>query len=260
MPAAPFSLNSFSLDGRVAAVTGAGRGIGQAIAAALARAGADVVLTARDPARLDTSEELVAKAGRRVWRQRLDVTDEASLAAAFDAIAAEAGGLDILVNNAGVEDVRPALDLDEALWDRILDTNLKGAFFASQAAARLMQARGGGAILNVCSLTSEAGVPTAVPYGASKTGLLGMTRALAAEWGPLGIRVNGIGPGYFRTALTEGFFADAAWTQAMLGKIPAGRFGQMEDLMGAAVFLCGPAASYITGQVLYVDGGTLAAL
>ncbi len=149
--------------------------------------------------------------------------------------------------------------MDEALWDRILGTNLKGAFFAARAAARMMQERGG-AILNLCSLTSEVGVPAAAPYGASKSGLLGMTRALATEWAPLGIRVNGIGPGYFRTALTEVFYRDEAWQSAMLGKIPMRRFGRMEDLMGAAVFLCSPAASYITGQVLYIDGGYLASI
>ena len=147
------------------------------------------------------------------------------------------------------------------LWDTILDTNLKGAFFCAQAFARLA-ARGGGdrVILNLCSLTSEVGIPTAVPYGTSKTGLVGMTRALSAEWAPTGIRVNGIGPGYFRTAMTDAFYADPDWQRGMLSKIPLGRFGRMEDLMGAAIFLCSPAAAYITGQVLYVDGGTLASI
>ena len=180
-------------------------------------------------------------------------------------IASSAGSrhLDILVNNAGIEDVRPSLEMDEALWDRILDTNLKGAFFCARAAAQLMRANGaerGGSILNLCSLTSEVGVPTAVPYGSSKSGLLGMTRALAAEWASLGIRVNGIGPGYFRTSLTEVFYRDEAWQAAMRDKIPLRRFGRMEDLMGAAVFLCSPAAAYVTGQVLYVDGGYLASI
>jgi NAD(P)-dependent dehydrogenase (short-subunit alcohol dehydrogenase family) len=157
-----------------------------------------------------------------------------------------------------MEEVRPSLDVDEALWDRILDTNLKGAFFCAQAAAKRMTQ--GGAILNFCSLTSEVGVPTAVPYGASKSGLLGMTRALAAEWAGRGIRVNGIGPGYFRTQLTEVFYQDEAWQKAMLNKIPLGRFGRLEDLIGAAVFLSSDAAAYVTGQVLYVDGGYLASI
>ncbi len=171
------------------------------------------------------------------------------------------GGLDILINNAGVEEVCPSLEVKPELWDRILDTNLKGAFFAAQAAGRAMVAAGhGGSILNLCSLTSEVGIPTAVPYGSSKTGLLGMTRALAAEWAPLGIRVNAIAPGYFRTALTEQFYADTGWQAAMLGKIPLGRFGQFDDLVGAAVYLVSGAASYVTGQCLAIDGGTLASI
>jgi NAD(P)-dependent dehydrogenase (short-subunit alcohol dehydrogenase family) len=256
-------LPSFSLAGSRAVVTGAGRGIGQAIALALAEAGAEVIATAREPAALDETARLIEQADWRCSRARLDVADLAGIEQGFAAIGQRHGRVDILVNNAGIEQVRPSLEVDEALWDRILDTNLKGAFFCARAAAKLMQADGaakGGSILNLCSLTSEVGVPTAVPYGASKSGLVGMTRALAAEWAGLGIRVNGIGPGYFRTQLTEVFYQDEAWQRAMLDKIPLRRFGNLDDLMGAAVFLCSPAAAYITGQVLYVDGGYLASI
>lgn len=249
---------NFSLDDKTALVTGASRGIGRAIAVALAAAGADLLLAGRDHAALEETMAMINSGGGSASVLALDVGDPASIAACFESLS---GGLDILVNNAGIEETRPALEVTPELWDRILDVNLRGSFFCAQAAARRMVAAGrGGAILNLCSLTSEVGVPTAVPYGASKSGLLGMTRALAAEWASKGIRVNGIGPGYFRTALTESFYADAAWEKRMLTNIPLGRFGAMEDLMGPAVFLCSDAASYVTGQVLYVDGGILAAL
>jgi NAD(P)-dependent dehydrogenase (short-subunit alcohol dehydrogenase family) len=238
-------------------VTGASRGIGRAIAEALAAAGADVAVTARDASRLDGTASAIRALGRRAEVVALDVTRVVGCRDAVRKAAAALGGLDILVNNAGVERVMPSLDLDEETWDLILDTNLKGAFFCAQAAAREMK---GGSILNVCSLTSERGIPTAVPYGSSKSGLLGMTRALAAEWAPLGIRVNAIAPGYFRTELTEAFYQSSDWQERMLGKIPVGRFGQLDDLAGAAVFLLSDAAAYVTGACLPVDGGTLAAL
>jgi NAD(P)-dependent dehydrogenase (short-subunit alcohol dehydrogenase family) len=256
-------LPRFSLVGSRAVVTGAARGIGQAIALGLAEAGAEVVVTGRDVDALAETEQRIEAGGGWCARQHLDVAQPADIERSFAEIGRQFGRIDILVNNAGIEQVRPSLDVDEALWDRILDTNLKGAFFCARAAAKLMQVTDSGktgSILNLCSLTSEVGVPRAAPYGSSKSGLVGMTRALAAEWAPLGIRVNGIGPGYFRTALTEVFYQDDAWQKTMLDKIPLRRFGQMEDLMGAAVFLCSPAAAYITGQVLYIDGGYLASI
>jgi NAD(P)-dependent dehydrogenase (short-subunit alcohol dehydrogenase family) len=252
---------SFTLDEQTALVTGASRGIGQAIAVALAQAGARVIITARDLSSLEETRALIAANGGIAIAETLDVSDALSVDRCFEKTCS---GLDILINNAGVEEVRPSIEVDIPLWDRILDTNLRGSFLCAQAAARLMMtprsARRGGAILNLCSLTSEVGIPTAVPYGASKSGLLGITRALAAEWGPFGIRVNGIGPGYFQTGMTESFYADPSWQERVAAKIPLGRFGRMEDLMGAAVFLCSSAAAYVTGQVLYVDGGILAAL
>ena len=249
----------FGLEGRKALVTGASRGIGEALAVGLARFGADVALAGRDLARLERCAEAVAATGRRAMPVKIDVRSVAAVRAGVEQAADTLGGLDLLINNAGMEEVCPSLEVEEELWDRILATNLKGAFFAAQAAARLMREHGG-TIVNVCSLTSAVGVPTAVPYGASKSGLLGMTRALAAEWAPLGIRVNGIGPGYFRTELTEAFYADAGWARAMLAKIPGARFGDLRDLVGATVFLCSDAARYITGQILYIDGGYLASI
>jgi gluconate 5-dehydrogenase len=251
---------SFALSGRKALVTGASRGIGEALAVGLANAGADVAVAARELSSLAAAESAISATGRRAAAIAIDVREPAAIRVGVEKAAQELGGLDILINNAGVEEVRDSLAVDEVLWDRIVDTNLKGAFFCAQAAGRIMAPAKGGAIVNLCSLTSEVGVPTAVAYGSSKSGLLGMTRALATEWAAKGIRVNGIGPGYFRTDLTEVFYQDAAWQEAMLAKIPLRRFGRLDDLVGAAVFLCSDAAAYITGQCLYVDGGYLASI
>jgi NAD(P)-dependent dehydrogenase (short-subunit alcohol dehydrogenase family) len=248
----------FSLDGRVAVVTGASRGIGGALATALAQAGAAVALLGRDPQALAQSQAALLAQGCTVMHAVLDVAAKSSLDAVFDRVLDWRSRVDILINNAGVEEPCASLEATEAWWDRIIDTNLKGAFFCAQAAARRMG--NGGSIINVCSLTSEVGVAGAAAYSASKAGLAGLTRTLAAEWAVKGIRVNGIGPGYFRTALTESFYQDEQWQRSMLEKIPLNRFGRLEDLGGAAVFLCSDAAAYITGQILYIDGGYLAAL
>ncbi|WP_437608263.1 SDR family NAD(P)-dependent oxidoreductase [Erwinia sp. V71] len=250
------TLQRFSLSGKRALVTGGTRGIGFALAAGLAQAGAQVMITGRDAGTLGAAVEQLRQWDVTASGQVLDVTDTGQIRALFAAIDAP----DILINNAGTEQVCPSLDVDEALWQRIIDTNLKGAFFCAQAAARLMVSNGGGAIVNLCSLTSQVGVPGAAAYGASKSGLVGLTHTLSTEWASLGIRVNGIGPGYFSTEMTQVFYQDPVWCEAMQAKIPLGRFGEMDDLVGAAIFLCSEAARYITGQVIYVDGGYLAAI
>ena len=249
----------FDLNGKTALVTGGSRGLGQAMAVGLAEAGAHVAITSRKMASLEETGQLISDVGGRFTPIKLDVRDVTAIGMKIDNLAQELGSLDILINNAGYEEVSPSLDVDEALWDRISDTNLKGSFFCCKHAAKHMMGRGG-AIINVCSLTPYVGVPTAVPYSSSKSGLLGMTRALSAEWAKDKIRVNAIAPGYFRTELTEEFYQDKAWQAAMLGKIPVGNFGDANDLKGAVIFLSSSASSYITGQCLAIDGGYLASI
>ncbi|MFP5076390.1 SDR family NAD(P)-dependent oxidoreductase [Rhizobium sp. YIM 134829] len=251
---------TFDLSGRRALVTGASRGIGQSIALALAEAGADLAITARSVDALGETKARIEATGRRALTLAQDVRDVEACGRVTAEAAVALGGLDILVNNAGFESVSPSLDVDEALWDQILSTNLKGAFFCAQAAGRIMAEAGQGSIINLCSLTSYVGIPTAVPYGASKSGLLGVTRALAAEWAPKGIRVNAIAPGYFRTAMTEVFYENEDWQATMLAKIPQGRFGRESDIGGVAVFLASDAAAYINGHCIPVDGGYLASI
>lgn len=251
----------FGLEDRTVLVTGASRGIGRALAIGLADAGADVIVAARSRHDLEAVADDVRGRGRTCEVVEADVADVKSTAMLFETLKSRNIVADILVNNAGIEQVRASTEVDEELWDRIIDTNLKGAFFVAQHFAKVLLASNShGSVINLGSLTSAVGVPTAAPYTSSKSGLLGMTRALSSEWSPLGIRVNAIGPGYFRTALTESFYADEGWQQSMLNSIPINRFGELDDLVGIAVFLASHASSYITGQIIYVDGGYLASI
>lgn len=255
------SEDRFGLHGRLALVTGASRGIGAAIAIGLAEAGAQVILVARELGRLEPVAAKIREAGQTVHSRAVDVQGMQAIDRLFADLKAANLTPDILINNAGVEEVMPSSETTPELWDKIVDTNLKGAFFVAQGFARgLMDAGRSGAILNLGSLTSAVGVPTAVPYTASKSGVLGMTRALASEWAVAGIRVNALGPGYFRTELTEAFYQDEAWQARMLEKIPMGRFGRLDDLLGASIFLVSDASAYLTGQIIYVDGGYLASI
>lgn len=250
-------MTSFSLQGKNALVTGGTRGIGYALAQALAQAGAHVTITGRDAVSLQAAVAQLRASGVEAQGLVLDVTQAESIQQAVTA----AGRVDILINNAGTEQIRPSLEVDEALWDTIVGTNLKGAFFCAQAVAKKMVSTAtGGTIINVCSLTTCVGVPGAAAYASSKSGLAGLTRTLSAEWAAHNIRVNGIGPGYFETEMTQVFYQDEGWRDAMQKKIPLGRFGELDDLAGSVVFLSSEAARYITGQILYVDGGYLASI
>lgn len=255
------NLKIFDLSGKTALVTGASRGIGSHLAEALAGAGADVAITAREMSSLVETAAAIQALGRKAYQFQLDVTSVDNCRNTIDEVARQMNGIDILINNAGVEEVCESLGVDEVLWNKIIDTNLKGAFFCAQAVASNMKlANRCGSIINMCSLTSAVGIPTAVPYGSSKSGLLGMTRGLSAEWAPLGIRVNAIAPGYFRTAMTEVFYQDQHWQDKMKSKIPIGRFGNLDDLSGAVIFLASNASAYVVGQCLFVDGGCLASI
>jgi 2-deoxy-D-gluconate 3-dehydrogenase len=248
--------NPFSLIGRVAVVTGANTGLGQAMAIALAQAGADVVAVARSSA-ADTLSE-IKKTGRRGFEVSADLSDKGSATAVIDAALLQAGRVDILVNNAGIIKRNDALDFTEADWDITLDVNLKAPFFLAQAAARAMLRTGGGKVINIVSMLSFQGGIRTASYTASKSALAGITRLLANEWAGKGINVNAIAPGYFATNNTTALRADEQRNKDILGRIPAGRWGQPSDLGGAVVFLSSPASDYVHGTILPVDGGWLA--
>jgi len=247
---------SFDLGGRVAAVTGANTGLGRAIAEALAAAGADVACIGRS----DPAETLAAvKAlGRRGHWVNADLGAKPDYQRIIADIVGTLGGLHILVNNAGIIRRNNAIDFTEADWDAVLDVNLKSVFFLSQAAARHMIPAGGGKIINIASMLSFQGGIRVPSYTASKSGIAGLTRLLANEWAVSGINVNAIAPGYFATNNTAALQADVKRNAEILGRIPAGRWGDPKDLGGAAVFLASSAANYVQGIILPVDGGWLA--
>jgi len=248
--------NSFDLGGRVAAVTGANTGLGRAIAEALAGAGADVALVGRsDPA--ETIAAIQALGRRAAWI-KADLGSRPDYGAIVGEAVGELGGLHILVNNAGIIRRANAIDFTEADWDAVLDVNLKAVFFLSQAAARHMIPAGGGKIINIASMLSFQGGIRVPSYTASKSGIAGLTRLMANEWAGSGINVNAIAPGYFATNNTAALQADAKRNAEILGRIPAGRWGNPQDLGGAAVFLASAAANYVQGIILPVDGGWLA--
>jgi 2-deoxy-D-gluconate 3-dehydrogenase len=249
-------LDLFNLAGRTALVTGANTGLGQGIAIALAAAGADIVAVGRSAA--DETREHVTALGRRFLDVRADLSTTGPVREAVDAAIKFNGRLDIVVNNAGIIRRADSLDVEEADWDAVLDTNLKSVFFLAQAAARHMAAHGGGKIVNIASLLSFQGGIRVPAYAASKSAVAGLTRALANEWAAQGINVNAIAPGYFDTNNTAALRADPVREPAILARIPAGRWGQPQDLAGAAVFLASRASDYVHGIVLPVDGGWLA--
>ena len=248
---------SFDLSGRVALVTGSSRGIGHAIAAGLAEAGARIVLNGMDRDRLETARSSLAQhfGADRVLAEAFDVTDEPSVVEAVDRIDSLAGSIDILVNNAGIQHRQPLVDVSVDDWNRVMDINVTGAFIVGRAVAKRMIARGAGKIINICSVQTDLARPTIGPYTAAKGALRNLTRVMTAEWAGHGIQINGIAPGYIHTEMTQRLVDDEAFNSWILGRTPAHRWGTVADLVGPAVWLSSAASDYVNGQVIFVDGG-----
>ncbi|WP_333717311.1 2-dehydro-3-deoxy-D-gluconate 5-dehydrogenase KduD [Sphingobium yanoikuyae] len=246
----------FDLGGKVAIVTGANTGIGQAIALSLAAAGADIAAVGRTPA--EETVEKVRTLGRKAEIVSADLSSIEPVQRVVDETIAKLGGLDILINNAGIIRRADSVDFTEEDWDAVIDTNLKSTFFLAQAAGRHMLAQGSGKIVNIASLLSFQGGIRVPSYTASKSGVAGLTKLLANEWAAKGVNVNAIAPGYIATNNTAALQADETRNRQIQERIPAGRWGDPSDIGGAAVFLASPAANYIHGHVLAVDGGWLA--
>lgn len=247
---------SFDLSGKAALVTGANTGIGQAIAVALAQAGADVAVAGRSES--TETLKLIAATGRKALDIKADLSSTEPVQRVVDEALAGLGRVDVLVNNAGIIRRADLLDFGEEDWDAVMDTNLKALFFLSQAVARHMVQRGSGKIINIASLLTFQGGIRVPSYAAAKSGVGGVTKAMANELASKGVQVNAIAPGYITTNNTAALQADETRNRQILERIPTGRWGRPEDIAGAAVFLASPASDYVTGQVLAVDGGWLA--
>ena len=245
----------FDLSGQVAIVTGTSRGLGQYLARALAKAGADLALTSRRINSLRNFESEINALGRRTIALELDVRDQQSIDKMVAKVSEAFGHIDILVNNAGCNVRKPALEVTWDDWNLILDTNLRGSFFVAQAVARHMVPRGYGRIINIGSVTSVAGYAGLGPYGASRGGIRQLTMSLADDWGKYGITVNCLAPGWFRTEQNKVMYEDKEWVEYICDRIPMKRPGQPNDLDGAVVFLASESSRYVTGQTLLVDGG-----
>jgi gluconate 5-dehydrogenase len=250
----------FDLTGRIALVTGASRGIGLALARGLAEAGARVVLNGRDAGRLAPAAAGLAEQGLAAETAAFDVADAAAVERAVAVVEDRIGPIHVLVNNAGISRRGPAAEMPDGAWREVMATNLDAVFFAARAVGRRMVARGAGKLINVGSALGERARANAAPYVASKGAVHLLTRALCAEWAGRGVQVNALAPGWVETELTRPLSGDPEFAEAVRRRTPAGRWGRVEDLVGAAVFLAAPASDFVNGHVLVVDGGMLSAL
>ena len=252
-------LDNFRLEGRRALITGSSGGIGLALARALAQAGAHVILNGRDAGKLAAATAMLQAEGLPASSMGFDVTDGEAVRAAIEQIEVQ-GPIDILVNNAGMTIRAPLDEFADADWHRIMKTNLDSAYYVGQAVARKMLPRKRGKIINICSVQSELGRPGTAPYMASKGAMKMLTKGMAVDWGPHGLQVNGLGPGYFKTELTQALVDDATFSAWLVGRTPSRRWGDVEDLGPAIVFLASEASRFVNGHILYVDGGITATL
>jgi gluconate 5-dehydrogenase len=254
------SISLFDLTGKTALITGSSRGLGHAIAGGLAGAGARIVLNGVNPSRLADAAAQMRSAGHDVLSSAFDVTNEVEILAAFNGFDKDGIDIDILVNNAGIQFRKPMLELETSDWQRVIDTNLTSAFVIGREAARRMAERGRGKIINIGSLTSELARATVAPYTVSKGGIKMLTKAMAAEWGELGIQSNAIGPGYMVTDMNEALINNPDFDAWVKARTPMRRWGKPEELAGTAIYLASEASNYVSGQIIYADGGMISVL
>jgi len=254
------STSLFDLSGRTALVTGSSRGLGRAIAEGFAKAGARLIINGTDAVRAEAAAGEFRAAGHQAQASGFDVTDEAAIVQAFDRFDADGVAVDILVNNAGIQHRKPLVEFTSAEWRKVIDTNLTSAFVIGREAAKRMIPRQRGKIINIGSLGSELARPTIGPYTTAKGGIRNLTRAMAVEWAQHGIQANAIGPGYMLTDMNQALVNNADFNTWLMSRIPAKRWGNPDELVGAAIFLASDASTYVNGQTIYVDGGMLAAM
>lgn len=245
----------FDLTGRIALVTGSSQGIGLALARGLAEHGATVILNGRDEAKLSTAQKQLGADGFTAYTVAFDATDHASVAAGIDKIEAEIGPIDILINNAGMQHRSPLEDFPADKWQQLLTTNISSVFYVGQAVARHMIARGHGKIINIASVQSELARPGIAPYTATKGAVKNLTKGMSTDWARHGLQVNAIAPGYFKTPLNQALVDNPEFSAWLEKRTPAARWGNVDELVGAAVFLSGKGSSFVNGHTLYVDGG-----